>query len=168
MSNNELAEYMIIKQKKLYTTSNEPWILNNYCEFQDVFIILVDRILPKHGTFDYEINIIEETKPTFRPIYQLSQKESKIFKEYIDENLRKNYIQTSKSSTGYLIIFILKKDRSLWLYIDYQYLNSITIKDWYLLSLIYKMQDWIRGTKYFSKYDIINVYYCIRIKLDYK
>ena len=30
MSDQELAEYVIVKSEKLYVTSDEPWILDEY------------------------------------------------------------------------------------------------------------------------------------------
>jgi len=50
--------------------------------------------------------------------------------------------------------------------VDYRYLNSITIKDRYPLSLIQKIQDRIQGNIYFTKYNITNIYNCFRIKKD--
>lgn len=164
MSDDELTDYVIVKTEKLYATSDEPRIPEEYREFQDVFTAPADGVLPKHGPFDHEINTMEGTEPTFKPIYQLSQKESDTLKEYIDENLKKGYIRASKSSAGYPIIFVPKKDGSLRLCVDYRHLNSITIKDRHPLPLIHEMQDRIGGAKYFSKYDITNAYHRIRIK----
>ena len=42
---------------------------------------------------------------------------------------------------------------------DYQPLNTITIKDWHLLPQIDEMQDCIRGVKWFMKLDITDIYY---------
>jgi hypothetical protein len=164
MSDQELAEYVIVKQEKLYATSDEPRIPDEYREFQDVFTAPAEGTLPEHGIFDHEINTMEGTEPTFKPIYQLSPKESETLKEYIDENLKKGYIRASKSPAGYPIIFVPKKDGSLRLCVDYRHLNSITIKDRHPLPLIHEIQDRIQGAKYFSKYDITNAYHRIRIK----
>lgn len=69
MSNQELAEYVIIKNEKLYATSDEPRIPDEYQEFIDVFTVLANGVLSEHGPFDHEINTIEGTEPTFKPIY---------------------------------------------------------------------------------------------------
>jgi hypothetical protein len=50
------------------------------------------------------------------------------------------------------------------MYIDYQQFNAITIKNRYTLSLIHEMQDKIKGSKIFTKIDIREKYYKIRIK----
>lgn len=104
-----------------------------------MFKLPKDSVLPEHSPFDYKIRIKEGKEPTFKLIYQLSLLEIKTLKDYINENLRKGYIQKSTLSAGYLIIFMLKKGGELRLYIDYRYLNEITIKDRHLLPLIQEM-----------------------------
>lgn len=120
ITNKELVQYIIVKYKSLYAISEEPRIPDEYREFQDIFTALADGVLLEYRIFDYKINTIKDTKPTFIPIYQLSLKESQALKEYIDENLKKGYIRALKLSAGYPIIFVPKKDRSLRLYVDYR------------------------------------------------
>jgi len=52
------------------------------------------------------------------------------------------------------VLFILKKDGSLRLYVDYRRLNKVTIKNRYLLSLISETLDRLVGSKYFTKLDL--------------
>jgi hypothetical protein len=47
--------------------------------------------------------------------------------------------------------------------VDYRPLNAIMIKDRYLLPLIHKIQDQIRGAKWFTKLDITDAYNHIQI-----
>ena len=68
-------------------------------------------------------------EPGFGPIYQLSEKKLQVLCEYLEENLKKSFIQESQSPAGYPILFTLKKDRSLQLCVDYRKLNNITIKN---------------------------------------
>ena len=86
-------------------------------------------MLSKHQPWDYEIKLQPGTEPGFRPIYQLSEKELQVLHEYLEENLKKGFIQESQSPAGYLILFTPKKDRSLQLCVDYRKLNNITIKN---------------------------------------
>ena len=55
--------------------------------------------------------------------------ENLALKEFIKENLRKGYIQLLQSLAGYLVLFILKKNRKLRIYINYRQLNSIMKKN---------------------------------------
>ena len=50
-------------------------------------------------------------------------------REFVKENLRKGYIQPSQSLVGYLVLFILKKNKKLRMYINYKQLNSIIKKN---------------------------------------
>ena len=79
------------------------------------------------------------------------------------DNIKKKRIQPSKSPVGVLILFILKKDGGLRLCIDYQGLNRIIIKNRYLLPLISEILDCLSRAKYFSKVDVKDVYYWIRL-----
>ena len=60
-------------------------------------------------------------------------------KAYIENNLANGFIKFFKSSIRVSIFFDKKPDGSLRLYIDYQGLNNLTIKNWYPLSLVEKL-----------------------------
>ena len=53
----------------------------------------------------------------------------------------KNFIWLFTLLATSLILFVLKKDEKLRLYVDYYALNSITIKNKYLLLLINKLHN---------------------------
>ena len=55
--------------------------------------------------------------------------ENLTLKEFVKENLKKGYIQLLQLLVEYLILFILKKNRKLRIYINYKQLNSIIKKD---------------------------------------
>jgi hypothetical protein len=48
--------------------------------------------------------------------------------------------------------------------VDYRRLNEITVKNRYILPLIHKMQDRIRKVQIFSKFDLREAYYKIKMK----
>ena len=48
--------------------------------------------LPEHRDWDHEILIKEGKKPTYGPIYALSETKLKALREYLDKNLRKGFI----------------------------------------------------------------------------
>jgi hypothetical protein len=98
------------------------------------------------------------------PIYQLLETESVVLRAYINDNLKKGYIRHSTSPAGYPILYVPKKDGGLRSCVDYQQLNSITIKDRHPLPLISEIQDQIRGAKWFTKLDVTDTYNQIRIK----
>ena len=61
-----------------------------------------------------------------------------------------------------------KSNGKLRIYINYRQFNTITVKNRYTLFLIYEMQDRIKEFKIFTKIDIREKYYKIRIKKDKK
>jgi len=69
-------------------------------------------------------------------MYALLEKELEVLREYIIEKLKKRFIRESKLLIEYSILFVVKKDESLRLYVDYRKLNDIIIKNRYLLSNI--------------------------------
>jgi len=72
------------------------------------------------------------------------KKEHEALQEYIDKNLKQEYIKLLTSPAGYPILFVFKKNGKLQLCINYQQLNNITIKNHYLLLLISELQDRFR------------------------
>ena len=120
--------------------------------------------MPKHQPWDYKIELETGKAPIFGPIYVLSEKELKVLRGYLDENLKKGFIRESKSPVGYPILFAPKKDGSLRLYVDYRKLNDITIKNRYPLPNIGELQDRLGKAKIFTKLDLKGAYNLIRIK----
>jgi hypothetical protein len=107
---------------------------------------------------------IQEGKPLdYRRIIPMNDRESRLLKEYIENQLEQGNIRPSKSPIGHGVLFVPKKDGSERLCVDYRPLNNVTIKDRYPLPLIYEIQDEIRGAKWFTKLDITDAYYRIRI-----
>jgi hypothetical protein len=80
-------------------------------------------------------------EPPFQPIYNLSPRELKALEEFIHNRLEKGHIRESMSPTGAAVIFTPKKDGTLRLYVDYQGLNAITIKNCYPIPLISELLD---------------------------
>ena len=110
--------------------------------------------LPPHRTYDHTMQLKEDTSPPFGPLYGLSEKELKVLREYINENLSKGFIRASSSPTAAPILFVKKKDRGLRLCVDYQGLNNLTIKDRYPLPLISETLDRLRSAKIFTRLDL--------------
>jgi len=62
------------------------------------------------------------------------------------------------------MLFILKSDNNLRLCVDYRSFNVITIKNKFFLSLIKKTLNRLIDVVYFTKLDLKNAYYRIRIR----
>ena len=98
-------------------------------------------------------------------MYPLSPRELVALKEFLEENLAKGFIRESKSPAGAPILFAPKKDGSLRLCVDYRGLNAVTVKNRYPLPLISEIIDRVQGAYYFSKIDLKDAYYRLRIKV---
>jgi len=59
----------------------------------------------------------------------LSKFKQEALKEFIDKNLTNGFICSMSSPHGTPVLFIKKKDGSLWLCVDFHGLNKITKKD---------------------------------------
>ncbi len=88
-----------------------------------------------------------------------------MLREYLAEN-KKKIIRKFQLQTEYLILFVSKKNRILYLYIDYRKLNNITIKNRYLLFNISELQNRLFEVKYFIKLNLQKTYNQIRIKAE--
>jgi hypothetical protein len=73
--------------------------------------------------------------------------------------LNKGFIRPSSSPWGCPAIFVKKKDQTLWLCVDYQQLNEVTIKNKYPLPRIDLLFDQLSGDKVFSKIDLRSGYH---------
>jgi len=80
--------------------------------------------------------------------------EQKELDAFLEENLRTGQIRPSKSPMAALVFFIKKKDGSLRLVQDYRALNSMMVKNKYLLLLISELVSQLHGARYFTKLDV--------------
>jgi hypothetical protein len=78
--------------------------------------------------------------------------------------MEQGWIRESNSPAGIPILFTLKKGGELHLYVDYRGLNRITRKNRYPLPLISEILNQVVSTKCYTKIDLRNAYYRIRIR----
>jgi hypothetical protein len=71
--------------------------------------------------------------------------------EHIKDLLGKGFIRPSSSLWGATVIFVLKKDGTQRLCMDYHALNEVAIKNKYPLPRIDDLFDQLRGAYVFSK-----------------
>jgi hypothetical protein len=142
-----------------------PEIPEEYRDLADVFSkAKADQLPPHRGSLDHSIPLEEGAKPSFGPIYNLSELELQVLKEYIDEHLSKGFLRPSSSPYGAPVLFFKKSHgRGLRLCVDYRALNRVIVKNRYPLPLISELLDRLRKAKYFTKIDLRTAYYLIRI-----
>ena len=101
--------------------------------------------------------------PPQPPIYSLSNSKLGTLQEFIDEHLNIGFIRPSCSSHGSPILFVKKKDGSLWLCVDFRSLNKIPKKDCYPLPLITDLLDAPWKARIYTKIDLQHTYHLVRI-----
>jgi hypothetical protein len=142
-----------------------PEFPEKYWKFENVFSEEKTNQLTDHSLIHHTINTNEVTSP-HKFIYKLSENELKILKKYLNKNLKREYIQYFINPVEIPILFILKKDESFRLYVDYRDLNKITIKNRYSLPLIRKTLNRLNRAAIYTKFDLKKIYYRIRIKKE--
>ena len=136
-----------------------------YSDFADVFSKKSAEMLLKHiGINKHAIKLEDGKQLPHGPIYSLGPMKLKTLKTYIKTNLAYGFIRPSKSPAGAPILFVCKPNSSLQLYVNYQDLNYLTIKNQYLLLLIGESLDWLEQAKSFTQLDLTTVYHRMRIK----
>lgn len=76
---------MDLKQKAFDDT--EVTIPEAYKDFSDVFSDDKANILPEHGPDDHAIDLIDDKQPPYGPVYNLSEVELTVLRQYIDKHL---------------------------------------------------------------------------------
>jgi len=135
-----------------------------YKEEINIFSNKLASILLQNFKYNYAIDLEEGKTLLQMPLYNLLQKELQILQKYLKSAFKKGWIKPSKLLAGVPILFVLKADGIMRLYINYKCLNKITIKNWYPLLLVSKLFDRFSHVKIFTKLDFYNVYHGIHIK----
>lgn len=144
------------------TAPNWDNLPKEYHDLKEAFILKAER-LPPHSHQDQKIDLIDGKTPPFGPLYNLSTEELQILHNYIQDMVAKGLIRPSTAPCGAPVLFARKKDGSLRLCVDYRRLNAITLKNVYPLPLIPEMLDRLAGSKIYSKLDLKDAYWHLRI-----
>jgi hypothetical protein len=111
-----------------------------YVDLAKMFNEKITNILFEHDFQNLAIDT-QNINSSFESFYNLSKKEFKALKEYLDKHLQNEFITFSKSTCAALILFIKKKTNDLRLCVDYRELNAIIVKNRYSLSFISETFD---------------------------
>jgi hypothetical protein len=132
-------------------------------EFPDVF----PEELPGMPS-DRDIKFVIELKPGTAPIhktpFRMTTSELAELKKHIKELLEKGFIYPSSSPWGAPVIFVLEKDGTQRLCVDYRALNEVTIKNNYPLPRIDDLFDQLCGACVFSKIDFRSGYHHLKVR----
>ena len=139
-------------------------VLAENLNYSNVFLVEnIEELSENTGMNEYAIELEEDKKPFFRPIYSLGPVELETLKTYIKTNLANSFIWSSKLPAGAFILFDQKPDESFCFCVDYQGLINLSIKNQYSLLRIGESLDRFGQAKKFTQLDLTNTYYRMRI-----
>jgi len=139
---------------------------SKYQNFLDVFDRAQVDKLSSHRLYDHKIEFTNDVISSRCRAYWMSLYKLQKIKEYLNENLSKNFITSSKISYFSLVLFALKINDDLCFCVDYQKLNVIIKRNHYSLSLIDEMIDKIVDCKHLTQLNIIFAFNKLRMHLD--
>ncbi len=135
-----------------------------YSRYSYMFNNVSASTLPEHYPIEHRIDLELGAVPPQGLVYPLSETELAVLREYLETSQEKGWIRRSTSLAGAPIMFVPKKDRGLRLCVDYRGLNKVTIKNRTPLPLISETLDRLRRSKRFTKLDLKDTYYRLRIR----
>ncbi len=141
---------------------------SKYQNFLDVFDRAQADKLSSHHSYDHKIELTSDVTSSHCQAYWMSLYKLQKVKKYLNENLFKEFITSSKASYFSLVLFILKANEDLWFCVDYQKLNAIIKRNCYSLSLIDEVIDKIVDCKHLTWLNIISTFNKLRMHFDSK
>lgn len=155
----ELKEYCHFKNVNLAIL-----LPKMYHEFLDVFSKKKADTLPIHYPYNHTISLKDGYQRPLTIMYGMSKDEIQELHEYLDENLAKKFICSSRSYAALPILFVKKPESRLQFCVDYWNLNAVTIKNRYPFLLIWETLNYLCHTKIYIKLDIIAAFNHLRIQ----
>ncbi len=125
----------------------------------------VDK-LSSHRSYDHKIELTNDVTFSKCWAYWMSFYKLQKIKKYLNKNLSKSFITSSKISCFSLVLFTLKINDDLRFCIDYWKLNVIIKRNRYSLLLIDEMIDKIIDCKHLTQLNIIFAFNKLRMHLD--
>jgi hypothetical protein len=132
-------------------------------EFPNVFLKELPG-MPPDRDIEFVIELMPDTAPIYKSPYRMATPKLAELKEHIKELLEKGFICPSSSLWGAPMIFVLKKDGTQRLCMDYRAMNEVTIKNKYPLPRIDDLLDQLCGSCVFSKINLRSRYHQLKIR----
>ena len=121
--------------------------------------------LPLHkDKVDHNIILEDENNLTPSPLYSMSLEQLELVKSYLEDHLKKGFIVPSDAPYASPVLFTKKPGGGWRFCVDYRKLNAITKKDRYPLPLIEETLARLARAKVFTKLDVRQAFYRIRMK----
>ncbi len=161
---NSIKYDVILKMPWLRERNSRiDWINKELYTMKDVYEILKqsEMSLLEHKLWDHKILLLNDKQPKWMLLYSMNEDQLKKVRTYLDKNLKRGFIKSSKSLTEYSILFVSKKNDTKQLCVNYRQLNKITRQDSYSLPLIKELQDQLGRVKWFTSLNLKEAYYWV-------
>ncbi|KAJ8472301.1 hypothetical protein OPV22_026644 [Ensete ventricosum] len=123
------------------------------------------RGLPPNRQHDHRIPILPGKPPTNVHPYRYHHLQKDEIKNIAKEMLDTGVIRPSCSPYSSPVLLVRKKDSTWRMCINYQALNTITIKDKYPIPIVDELLNELKVAQVFTKLDLHSSYHQIRILL---
>ncbi|XP_048338343.1 uncharacterized protein LOC125424948 [Sphaerodactylus townsendi] len=124
---------------------------------------------PPHRDTDCKILLVPGAQLPKGRIYRMSPVEERELRAFLDKNLKRGFIRrATKSTHAAPVLFVKKKDGTLRLCTDYRGLNAVSMSNKYPLPLIKDLLDALGKGHIFTKLDLREAYYRVRIAEGYE
>lgn len=100
---------------------------------------------------DHKIDLILGSMPLTCPSYRMSPLELGKLRENLSKLIQAGMIHPLKAPYGAPIQFPKKQDGSLCIFVDYQALNKVIVKNKYSMVLVYNLMDSLSKASFYSK-----------------
>ncbi|GJZ01036.1 putative reverse transcriptase domain-containing protein [Tanacetum coccineum] len=107
--------------------------------------------LPHARQVEFQIDLVMVLHLWHEPLIDLLRTEMQELSAQLQELSDKGFIRPSSSPWGDPVLFVIKKDGSLRVCIDYRELNKLTVKNRYPLPRIDDLFDQLQGSNIYSK-----------------
>ena len=174
---SEIKSAMLARQQLLVLLYKDVYFSTNYLnpslpsvvvsllqEFADLFPEEIPYGLPPLRGIEHQIDFIPDSSIPNRPAYRANPKETKKIQRQVDELMQKGFVKESLSPCSVPVILVPKKDGTWRMCVDCRAINKITVKYRHPIPRLDDMLDELHGSSMFSKIDLKNGYYQIRMK----
>jgi len=134
-----------------------------------VFSKEASNVLPPLRAYNHKIQLHNPEDIDglgYSPLRKQSTQQLLEVKRFLEENLKKGFIEDSSAPFASPILFVKKHDGSLRFCIDFRKLNNVTRKDRYPLPLIDETLSRLAKAKIYTKLDIRQAFHRIRMDPD--
>ena len=163
-------EYQLNKRTKP-PTNPKTVVPAEYHDFLDVFSKDISDTLRPYGKYDHKIELLKDKDLSdlgHSALRGMSVPQLKFVKKFLEENLKKGFIEASSALCSSPILLTKKPGGGIRFCVDYRKLNSLTKKDAYPLPLIAETIARLKKAVIFTKIDIRQAFHKLCMAVESK